>query len=100
LSTLYIAEFNKLLVDADAQSVLAPNYPALREQVVAIGGASTQSVMMGSETRFVQLSTDVVCSFVVGVNPTATTTNSRMAANETRFIGIVPGLKIAVISNS
>jgi hypothetical protein len=34
------------------------------------------------------------------VNPTAVATAQRLAANETRYYGVNPGEKIAVITNS
>jgi hypothetical protein len=101
MATVYIAEFDRLLTDAQGKTVMAPHYPPVApEQTVAITMTSAQSTAMGGTTRFVQLSCDAIFSFAVGPNPTATTTNSRVPANDTRFIGIDPGAKIAVILNT
>lgn len=100
MSTFYIAQFDNMPNAANSAVVMAPHYPPLNEQTLTISGSSAQSTPMVIGARYAQLSTDAVCSFAVGVNPVATTANSRMAANETRFIGVDPGQIIAVISNT
>jgi hypothetical protein len=101
MSTLYIAEYEKLLVDAHGDVVLAPKAPPLVEQTVAIGLSSASAANpFTTRTRFIQVSTDTTCSIAFGPNPTATTGNQRLAANEKVFIGVEPGDLIAVIENS
>jgi hypothetical protein len=102
MSTLYVAELSSLGFDASGQNIMAPQMPPAVEQTVAIGGSSAASAAFGGTTRFVQLHCDAICSiaFAVGGTPTATTSNQRMAANETRFYTVSPAMKVAVISNS
>ena len=100
MATLYITEFSVLqskFLYSTAQMALQP---ALVDQVVAIGGSSTNSAAFNANTNFVRLHTDAICSIQIGLAPTATTTNARLAANETEYYGVRPGDKVAVISNS
>ena len=100
MTTLYITEVTDLALDSYGRIVMAPLMPPPVEQTVAIGGSSTQSNAFGSSTLSVQIHADSICSIAFGANPTATTSNQRLAANDTRFYGVVPGQKVAVISNT
>lgn len=100
MATLYIAEHIDLQTDATGKLVLVGKEPVVAEQTVAIGGGSTPSAATRSETKFVRLHTDAICSIAIGANPTATAANRRLAANQTEFFGITGGHKIAVITNS
>jgi len=48
----------------------------------------------------VRLHADSVCSVLFGTNPTATTANARMAAGQTEYFGVAPGMKVSVIANT
>jgi hypothetical protein len=100
MSTLYIAEISDLGLDSYGRVVPAPLMPPAVEQTVAIGGSSAQSNAFGSSTFFVQIHADTICSIAFGSSPTATTSNQRLAANDTRFYAVAPGQKVAVISNT
>jgi hypothetical protein len=101
MSTLYIAEYEKLLVDTNGNVVMAPHEPPLAEQTVTISGSSTKPTnAFNSRTKFVQLSTDAICSVLFGPNPTASATNQRLPANTIVFKGVNPGDSVAVITNS
>jgi hypothetical protein len=100
MAILYVTELSSLGFDASGQNIMAPQMPPAIEQTVAIGGSSAASAAFGGTTRFVQLHCDAICSIAFGTTPTATTTNQRMAANETRFYTVTPLLKVAVITNS
>ena len=100
MSTLYNTELSSLGVDASGQNILAPVMPPAAEQTVTISGSTTPSAAFGGSTRFLQIHTDAICSIAFGTNPTATTANQRMAANETRFYTVTPTMKVAVITNS
>jgi hypothetical protein len=99
MSTLYIAEFATLLVDARGQEVMAPAQPPVAEQTVSISMSHAESAAFGSSTRFIQIHCDAICSVAFGPAPVATTANQRLAANETRFAGVTRGDKLSVISN-
>jgi hypothetical protein len=100
MSTLYIAEIAELGVDAHGVSVVAPVMPPVVEQTLSIGGGSVPSAAFNGHTRFVQIHTDAICSLAFGPSPSATTSNQRLAANETRFYAVTPGNKVAVIANT
>lgn len=105
MATVYITEYAAQSRDArGAQMVVAEDPPAA-EQTVAIGAGSVQSNSFNALTRFIRIHTDAVCSVSVGLNPTATATTRRMAANTTEYFGLPAaafglGWKIAVILNT
>ena len=100
MAFLYVAEFARLPLDSVGANIIAPPMPPLVEQKIAIGVSSVPSAAFSSGTRFVQIHTDVVCSVAFGPAPVATVLNQRIAASETRFVGVNPGDSVAVISNS
>lgn len=106
MALLYIAEYAASGRDITGRQLQAPMQPPLAEQTVVNTGASAQSVALNVKTTMVRLHTDSICSYLVGANPTATTANSRMAANTTEYIaidkqaGLDGALKIAVVLNT
>jgi hypothetical protein len=100
MSTLYIAEIAELGVDSHGASVVAPVMPPITEQTLSIGVGSVASAAFNGHTRFVQIHTDAICSLAFGASPSATTSNQRLAANETRFYAVTRGDKVAVIANT
>ena len=75
----------------------------LNEGVVAIGGASAQSAVVdpsaasAREHRRVRVFADNTCYVAFGLNPTATTTSMKMAAEQTEYFFLEAGWKIAVL---
>lgn len=97
MATLYIAEFER----PRNQYVNIANAPPIAEQTITIGGASTQCTNpFNAKTALIRLKTDAICSILIGANPTATTANSRMSAEDTEYYSVMPNHKIAVISNT
>lgn len=97
---LFIAEYADI-AETVRGTAQAPKDPPVFEQVVPISGASTQSAAFQATTRFILITTDTICSVLVGgVNPTATTSSHRMAADQAEFRGVFAGDKLAVISNT
>lgn len=74
--------------------------PRLANQTVSIGGSTTQSSAFNTNTTMIRVHTDAICSIDIGSNPTATAAKSRLAANQTEYFGVIPGQKLAVITNS
>lgn len=100
MAKLYIAEYADI-AETVRGAAHAPKDPPITEQVVAIGGASTQSAAFNSLTRFILITTDAICSVLVGgTAPVATTSSHRMAADQAEFRGVVAGDKLAVITNT
>lgn len=99
MATLYITEH--VGIREQGGVVQAAQRPGLRQQTVAIGGSSTQCALaFKDDTRLLRVHTDAICSISIGTNPTATVTDSRMAANTTEYFSVRAGDKIAVIANS
>ena len=73
--------------------------PAASNQVITYSG-SVQSTSFTNATSFVRVHTDAICSIKFGANPTATTSDERMAANTTEYFSVQAGHKIAAIANS
>lgn len=97
MATLYIAEFER----PRNQWVDIANAPPLAEQTIAIGGSSTQCTnAFNAKTAMIRLKTDSICSIAIGTNPTATTANMRMGAEDVEYFSVSPNMKIAVISNT
>ena len=103
MATLYVAEFER----PRNQWVDIANAPPVVEQTVAIGGSSTQiaNAFGGTggtqfRTALIRVATDSICSIAIGANPTATTSNMRMAANSVEYFSVMPNHKIAVITNT
>ena len=99
MATLYITEFANIGRD-QGHGVQATSLPPVAEQTIAIGVASAQSGAFNAATNFIRAHADSVCSIAVGVNPTATAANARMAANQTEYFQVRAGDKIAVIQSS
>ena len=99
MATLYIAEFAS--VGGTGNFVVAGAFaPPITEQTVAIGGGSLQSAAFNTNTSFIRVHTDAICSIAFGTNPTASAAKMRLAASQTEYFSVVPGQKIAVITNS
>jgi hypothetical protein len=111
MAVLYIAELSSLAVAVSPggwpsqplNTTTLPGMPPITEQTLAIG-ASVASAPFNALTRFVRLACDSVCSIAwsSAANPTpnATTSNMRLAANQTEYFGVSPGMKLAVIANT
>ncbi len=97
MATLYITEYER--VDNGHPPVAM--VPALVKQTVALSGSSAQSAEFNKRTRMVRIHTDAICSVAFGANPTATATDSRLAADQTEYFALsTTGLKVAGITNS
>lgn len=107
MATLYITEFRGLDYSASPRTwgagpalVQAAPQPPIAEQTVAIGGASVASNAFAATTLLVRLHADASCSIEFGAAPTASATTARMAAGQTEYFGVSPGMKVAVIANT
>lgn len=103
MSILYLTEVSEIAFDAQGNPIMAPDMPGLAEQSIAIGGVSVPSAAFSTATRYILLHTDVNCCLgfaTAPAVPTALVGYHRMAQNETRFYGVNPGDKVAVISSA
>jgi hypothetical protein len=87
--------------------------PPKAEQVLAISGSPVACLPFGSlwtppmpnnhQIIFIRLNCDTPCCVRVGdpaTNPTASTTNARLAGNQTEFFGVRQGDVLSVIATS
>lgn len=106
MAVLYVTEYRRLGREAHGgpgNNIQSPLEPSTKTQTIAIGATSAQcAVAFDAETTIVELHTDAICSYKFGKDPTAKTTDHRMAANGSKFFCVEPnsGLKVAVISNT
>lgn len=100
MASLYIAEFDSLPLEYYQRTVPATRLVTLAEQVVSIGGSSTQSAAFNTLTRWIEIHPDATCSIAGGSNPTATTSNRRLKQDERVYLAVNGGDKIAVITNT
>lgn len=99
---LYISEYSRIGQDGRSPLANAPEEPVLADQVRSVSGTSAQSAAFNAETNFVELHASEILSVAFGTNPTATTSNMRMAAGD-RVLRAVPkgkSYKVAAIANT
>jgi len=97
-STLYVTEYAKIASDANGNFAMGQE-PPLADYTVAFGSSSPA---FNVATRFVRLHADSICSVLLGTNPSAATTNGRMAANQTEYRAVPQGsnFKVSVVTNT
>jgi hypothetical protein len=95
MATLYLTEYGS----AGEQRTQVAQTPRVAMQTVAIG-AEAKSAAFKPSTRLIRVHVDAICSIVISSDPTATTSDSRMAAGDTEYFGVNPGDKLSVISNT
>jgi len=104
MTILYVSEFSQLVMTPNGLAAMAQE-PSLRDQTVVIGsGSLTPLYPFLPATKYVRLHADNICSIAFGPFATvaATTTNARMAANQTEYFGVPQnsGQSVAVIINT
>jgi hypothetical protein len=97
---LDITEYQELAATGRGHLVMSGQEPALLNQQVVVGGTSSQSAAFSDTTRFVRIHADVSCRVAIGTNPTASASSMRIVAGGTEYLGVRPGLKLAVISTT
>lgn len=111
MAFLYISEYVGTAVVgrfAGASGLVAAGQePGLDQTPIAISGAQAQSAAFGSTTKLIRVHTDSICSIVIGptslnagAGPEATTSNKRLAANQTEYFGVSAGQLLSVIANT
>lgn len=100
MAKLYITEFNRLKRPGSDTAQIGSLSTGTDQSPVVISGSSTPSAAFATDTQFIRVHTDAICSVAYGANPTATANSFRMAADQTEYFGVNPGDKIAVIANT
>lgn len=97
MATLYITEYQGYsTAGTPFQAALEPEQTS---QTKAIAAAA-QCTPFGKNTYLIRVHTDAICSILVGANPTATTANKRLAANQTEYFAVKPGQVLSVVANT
>jgi hypothetical protein len=92
MAKAYIAEF----IGVNEGS---PSQPPIATQVITFT-TTTQSAAFNARTTLVRIHVDAISSVEFGSNPTATTSSSRLAANQTEYFAVSAGHKAAFITNT
>lgn len=102
MAKVYISEYREGAKEyASGTSIAAGGEPTLVEQPpITTTAGSAQSAAFHTAARLVRIHTDGIISLAFGSNPTATANSKRMAANTTEYFGVVPGHKVALITNT
>ena len=102
MATLYISEFTSTSVDHGRGGSAAYQPASFEQTITPIDGTPRQSSAFNAVTRMVRLHTDAICSIKFGTNPTAATTNARMAAGQTEYFQVpeTGTYKVSVIANT
>jgi hypothetical protein len=106
MSTLYISEYPGLAgarypVSSSEQNkdrFPIPPEPSLARQTVTIG-AEAKSAAFSAATRFIRIhARGSACHWMIGADPTATTSETPLEDGDREFVGVTPGHKISVIA--
>lgn len=106
MAFLYVTEYATQPLDQNGKPISTGvgQEPAAAAYRVGNAGATTQAAAAClPETRFLLLHADSICSYAIGVNPTAVATANRMAAGETRLVGVNASAgttKVAAVLNT
>lgn len=101
MASLYVAEFVSVGGTSNF-NVAGALVPPIVEQKLAISASAAQGSLFNSNTRFIRVETDAICSIAFGTNPTATASNMRLAANQIEYFSVPPTgtYTISVITNT
>lgn len=98
MAKVYVSEYARGTLTSGSFMPSAEE-PALASYVLDTAGTHL-SATFNADTRFVRVHTDGIISYKFGTAPTATTSDMRMAANQTEYFGVVKGHKIDVVANT
>ena len=85
---LFITEYRDLAKDTGSNFIAAGIEPALADTSFTVPG---QSAVFNEQTSFVMIHAQEATCLAWGTAPTATTAKQRMAAGETRYVGVPQG---------
>ena len=88
---LFLTEYRDMARDIGSNFIAAGMEPSINEQAITLSSSTAQSAVFNAQTAFVMVHAQEAACLAWGTNPTATTVKQRMAAGETRYVGIPPG---------
>lgn len=101
MATLWVREYTSVGAAPSASNTGAGNIPAPAEpgtdQTVTFT-TTTQSAAFASTTRFIRIVGSAAFHYVVGANPTATTSGMYAPANTPIDLAVTAGHKIAAVT--
>lgn len=108
MAKTYITEFAQGAKQWDGPSIAAPQDNGLvadggstiEQTPITNSGASQQSAAFAGGTRLIRLTSDGIISYLIGTDPTVTVNHRRLPAGAIEYIGVKPGHKIAIITNT
>lgn len=101
MAVVTLTEYARLASDAGGTLLpLVDEASLVRTQaaLTSIASSTQFASAFHADTRFVQLTTDTKLHYLVGQNPTATTSCSRIPADTVIVLAVRKGLKLAVIA--
>jgi hypothetical protein len=98
MSTLYITEYGGM-APGPLQVAMTPK---IATYTLTVGSAAVSTRPFDPATNYIRLHTDAICSIAIVASTTgvATTSDPRMAADNTEYFGVPNGYRVAVISNT
>ncbi len=98
MANLYVTEYTTNSVNS-GQAVPVMQEPGT-DQVVSFSGTPGSSTAFGTNTKWVRVHTDGICSILFGTAPSAATSNKRMIAGQTEYFAVYAGQKVSAITNT
>ncbi len=94
MATAWISEYDSMPHSLNGQ--IAPE-PPIAAQTVSFT-TTTQSNAFNAKTRYIGITADAAFHFLVGANPTATTSKMRRPADDLYFCAVQASDKIAFVT--
>jgi len=99
MATLWIREYRRIGVDEAKREMPVPSEPGVADQTVTFTTA-TQSSAFNASTAYIRVIGSAAFHYLVGSNPTATTSNLKWPADMPLDIEVTAGSKISVVAAS
>ena len=96
MTVAYVTEYDNLGKDEDAKTVQAAKNPPVTDQTVTFT-TTTQSATFNGKTKLIRIACASASHYLVGANPTATTSKALLPANTVEYLSVNPGDKIAFV---
>ncbi len=94
---LYVTIYKGLARDVVNTPIPAPETPSLAEWSLEVGFESKQSDPFPMNAKFISVTAGVDCCLAFGKDPVAKTEFHPISEGETRWYGVYPGQRLAVI---
>lgn len=101
MAVVTLTEYARLASDAGGTLLPMVDEASLvttQTGLTSFAGSTQFAAAFNAATKFVVVTTDTACHYLVGANPTATTSCNRLPANQMIVLAVRKGLKLAVIA--